>query len=89
MVHSFNTDLHLGNIKYHVQTEDWGLNNPYFVTSVFRAGLLLKSIKVAYRDIFEESDDIEFLQIRAVLKTQHDYILSWVEDQFDESIAKL
>ncbi len=84
MVQGFNTDIDLGNIKYHVQTEDWGVDHPYFITSIFKAGILLKSIKVAYRDVFETSDDIDFIQVRSVLKTQHSYVLNWVRNQFEQ-----
>ena len=87
MVQGFNCNKKWGRHDYHIQTEDWGADCPYFVTSIFKEGKLLKSVKVAYQDVFGE-EEANFVQIRAVLKTQHNCVLDWIEESYHKSIEK-
>ena len=50
---SLNSDIHLGNDAFHVQTEDWGLASPYIVSRIFKNGAVLKSIKTPYSDLID------------------------------------
>ena len=51
MEKGFNSDLTVGSETYHVQTEDWGFENPFLVTRVFRSGAVIDSVKTPYSDV--------------------------------------
>ena len=44
----FNSDITYRGVSYHVQTEDWGLENPFIVSRVFQQGAVLKTFKTSY-----------------------------------------
>ena len=71
----FNSDVSWLGSQYHVQTEDWGAENPYLVSRVFRNGAVVKSIKTAYREILPEGKRAEAKVIRLAMKIQHQQIL--------------
>jgi hypothetical protein len=71
----FNTDLTVQGKQYHVQTEDWGTENPYFVSRVYAGGAVLKSVKIAYQDILPRGLDSGTKAIRIALELQHKKIL--------------
>jgi hypothetical protein len=69
-----NSDITLGNREFHIQTEDWGWDNPFIVTKVFSQGAVLKSYKIPYQEAMRTpfpSDQ----SIRMALKQQHQQIL--------------
>ena len=59
MQKGFNSDVNFKGQKYHVQTEDWGYQNPYLVSRVFRQGAVLKTIKTPYIQILKETASLE------------------------------
>jgi len=71
----FNSDIQIAGANYHIQTEDWGLENPYFVSRVFKNGAVLKSVKVAYTEVLPMGLNSESRSIRLAMKVQHDQIL--------------
>ncbi len=71
----FNSDISWRGAQYHVQTEDWGLNNPYLVSRVFHNGAVLKSVKTAYHEVLPENARTESKAIRLAMKIQHQQIL--------------
>ncbi len=75
MEKGYNSDILLSGLNYHVQTEDWGLENPFLVSRVYRDGAVVKSIKTPYDDILpgEQKKQAEF--IRMAMKFQHKKIL--------------
>ena len=69
-----NTDLEYKGLNYHIQTEDWGMDNPYLVSQIFSNGAVIKSIKTAYGEVLpEKSSDKKLIQL--AMKVQHDKIL--------------
>ncbi len=58
-----------------MQTEDWGLHNPYLVSRVFHNGAVLKSIKTSYEEVLPEGSSTEARTIRLAMKIQHQQIL--------------
>lgn len=75
-VKGFNTDLILRGAKFHIQTEDWGEENPVFVSRVFCNGAVVDSVKTPYDlKIFKRNyldyDDA----IQTELKKQHFQVL--------------
>ncbi len=71
----FNTNLALSGISYHVQTEDWGAENPYFVSRIFSNGAVVKSIKTSYTDVLPQGVRSRRKLVRLAMETQHQKIL--------------
>lgn len=75
MEKGFNSDVAFLGSQYHVQTEDWGYNNPYLVSRVFKNGAVVKSVKTAYAEILPNGPAAESKAIRLAMKIQHQQIL--------------
>lgn len=71
----FNSDVAWSGSDYHVQTEDWGYENPYLVSRVFRNGAVVKSIKTGYAEVLPRGPRVESRAIRLAMKIQHQEIL--------------
>jgi hypothetical protein len=55
MEKGLNSDLIYKDEEYHVQTEDWGHENPFVVTRVYKNGRVVKSVKTAYSDLLPKA----------------------------------
>lgn len=75
MEKGFNSDISLRGISYHVQTEDWGRENPYLVSRVFQNGAVLKSIKTSYAQVLPNGVQSSASSIRLAMQAQHEKIL--------------
>jgi hypothetical protein len=75
MEKGFNSDVSWLGTQYHVQTEDWGTQNPYLVSRVFQNGAVVKSIKTSYQEVLPATSFIESKTIRLAMKIQHQQIL--------------
>lgn len=75
MEKGFNSDVQVGGTRYHVQTEDWGLQNPYLVSRVFRDGAVLKSVKTSYSEVLPRGPQSGPQAIRLAMRVQHQQIL--------------
>ncbi len=76
MQKGFNSDVNFKGHKYHIQTEDWGFQNPYLVSRVFRQGAVLTTIKTPYIEILKEPvprDQVEVIQ--SALRNQHTLVV--------------
>jgi len=71
----YNSDVSIAGVDYHVQTEDWGKQNPYLVSRVFRQGAVVKSIKTSYLEVLPKGPASEPTAIRFAMRLQHDQIL--------------
>lgn len=69
-----NSDIRIGNKDYHVQTEDWGWDNPFIVTKIFSSGAVLKSYKIPYQNVLQSAFP-DNQSIRRALEEQHREIL--------------
>ena len=69
-----NSDLEVDGQPFHVQTEDWGWENPFIVTKIFSQGAVLKSIKTPYKEVLS-SPLFDDRSIGQALRTQHKKIL--------------
>ena len=82
-VKGFNTDLIFHGEKFHVQTEDWGEDNPVFVSRVFCNGAVLESVKNPYDIKIFKKNYIDYEEvIGAALKKQHFDILEKLHLKF-------
>jgi hypothetical protein len=68
-----NTDLNIRGQSYHIQTEDWGSNNPFIVTRIFCNGAVLKTIKTSYEQAFRMGSVKDTESILQALRRQHQF----------------
>lgn len=71
----YNSDVLIGGLSYHIQTEDWGYSNPFFVSRVFCNGAVVKSVKTSYASVLPEGPSSDRQAIRYALRFQHEQIL--------------
>jgi hypothetical protein len=83
MEKGINSDVIFKGMNFHVQTEDWGAENPYLVSRVYQNGAVIKSIKTHYSEVLGGSSMrglrvgtlVEPQAIRLALRDQHQRIL--------------
>ncbi len=75
MEKGYNSDVMVTGYAYHVQTEDWGFDNPYLVSRVFKNGAVVKSIKTPYTQVLPGGPAAGTSAIRMAMRFQHDKIL--------------
>jgi hypothetical protein len=83
MEKGFNSDLTVSGVIYHIQTEDWGFENPYLVTRVYRSGAVIESIKTPYSDVLRNRNAFLLLRnktamseaLREAMRAQHEKTL--------------
>jgi len=73
-VFGFNTDVKVGNVVFHVQTEDRGAGNPVIDTTIYMKGRVLARRDTSYQD-FLASPDFNESELRARLERQHKQLL--------------
>jgi len=71
----YNSDINVRGQSFHVQTEDWGLANPYVVSRIFSNGAVLKTIKLSYDEVFKSGSSNPDEAIRLALKKQHTQVI--------------
>ncbi len=75
----FNSDIVFKGMDFHVQTEDWGLDNPFIVSRVYQNGAVIKSVKTSYSEVLGSTRITRFnvnsQDIRLALRHQHERIL--------------
>lgn len=75
MLKGYNTDLNVRGQSYHVQTEDWGVQNPFLVTRIFKNGAVLKTVKVSHDEALRSGPVLSAGGLERALKSQHQRIL--------------
>lgn len=79
MEKGYNSDIIYSGLSYHVQSEDWGLDNPYLVSRVYQDGAVVKSVKTPYSEILGFGQvhrrKVDPQAIRLALRQQHEKIL--------------
>ena len=75
MEKGFNTDIQYLGHDYHIQTEDWGRENPFLVSRVFKQGAVVKSVKTSYIEVLPKGLNSKTQSIRLAMECQHQQIL--------------
>ena len=75
MEKGFNSDFHIGSAHVHVQTEDWGKQNPFIVTRVFKNGAVIQTLKTDYSQVLPFGAISDEQAIRLAMREQHQKIL--------------
>ncbi len=79
MQKGFNSDVNFKGQKYHVQTEDWGFQNPYLVSRIFRQGAVLRTIKTSYTEILlDPTPRTQEDAIQQALRSQHTLVVEQI-----------
>ncbi|AFX99863.1 hypothetical protein predicted by Glimmer/Critica [Bdellovibrio bacteriovorus HD100] len=71
----FNSDITVRGQKYHIQTEDWGTQNPYLVSRIFCNGAVMKTIKTPYDTVLKLGSVQSEEAIKLALRRQHTTII--------------
>ena len=71
----FNTDIVSNGKTYHVQTEDWGEENPFVVTRVYQSGAVVLSVKTSYKDVINKTFATGRQAISLGMREQHQKVL--------------
>ncbi len=79
MEKGFNSDIVYRGMDFHIQSEDWGMDNPYLVSRIYQNGAVIKSIKTSYTEVLGTGPTnrfrIDAQAIRLALRSQHEKIL--------------
>lgn len=75
MQKGFNSDLNIRGKSFHVQTEDWGQQNPFIVSRIFCNGAVLKTIKTPYEVVLRTGHIYTQEAIKEALKSQHHQVV--------------
>lgn len=75
MQKGFNSDVTVRGQKFHVQTEDWGMRNPFLVSRIFCNGAVIKTVKTPYEIALKAESVREVDAIKSALRRQHSNIL--------------
>jgi hypothetical protein len=74
MQKGFNSDVNFRGQAYHIQTEDWGLQNPFIVTRIFKQGSVIKTVKKTYLEALADKR-LSAENIQLALRLQHNEML--------------
>ncbi|MEZ0392671.1 MAG: hypothetical protein ACAH59_10670 [Pseudobdellovibrionaceae bacterium] len=75
MQKGYNSDIQVKGQMYHVQTEDWGSQNPFLVSRIFCNGAVVKTIKTPHEDALKNGSARTTDAIQSALKQQHNRVL--------------
>jgi hypothetical protein len=71
MVKGFNSDFYISGQHYHLQSEDWGAQNPFLVTRLYCQGAVVRTLKRSYEEVFG-TNRIASDVVKIALKHQHE-----------------
>lgn len=74
MQKGFNSDVNFRGQAYHIQTEDWGLQNPFIVTRIFKQGSVIKTVKKTYLEALADKR-LSAENIQLALRLQHNEMM--------------
>ena len=76
MVKGFNSDILIQGQVFHIQSEDWGAEKKFLMTTVFKNGAVIKRLKLDYAEVLAHAHflDREEALLNA-LKRQHYQVL--------------
>lgn len=75
MQKGFNSDITVRGQRYHIQTEDWGLQNPFVVSRIFINGAVMKTIKTPYETVLRTGSTRQDDAIKTALHRQHSHVI--------------
>ena len=76
-----NSDIKVCGVLYHIQTEDWGREQGFLVSHIFKTGVLVKKIKTSYSEVLPEGAQHQEHLIKLAAKWQHEAILGLLQQK--------
>ena len=88
MITGFNTDVHHGEVVFHVQTEDKGRANPLIESLVYVGGRVIAARRAGYADLLDDGREDE--EVLARMEKQHRTMIAAIRHgKLDHRIAEL
>jgi hypothetical protein len=88
MIAGYNTDVRHGDVVFHVQTEDKGLDNPYVESLVYVGGRVLAAKRSSYAAMLAEGKGVA--EVSALMETQHRAIIAAIKQgRFDAKLEAM
>ncbi len=87
MITGFNTDVSFDGVRYHVQTEDKGVETALILSLVYERGVILAAKRSPYDDLVASGFDVKVLGER--LQRQHKLICAAIKAGRLEDLKKL
>ncbi len=84
MIFGFNTEIEHRGEKFHVQTEDRGIQRPVIETLVYKGGEIVFSRKINYSSLIGKKDFKE--RVREKLKNQHEKIIDEIKNGLHDEL---
>jgi hypothetical protein len=78
MQKGFNSDIHARGQQFHVQTEDWGRDNPFLVSRVFCNGAVVTTLKTSYQEALKKQSIRDNEAIALALRQQHNDVIDQI-----------
>lgn len=78
MQKGFNSDINTRGQQFHVQTEDWGRDNPFLVSRVFCNGAVITTLKTSYQDALKNQSVKDGEAITQALRKQHHTVVDQI-----------
>ena len=75
MQKGYNSDLLVRGQRFHVQTEDWGQQNPFVVSQIFQNGAVVKTIKTSYEEALNQGPTQNVDAIKMAMQRQHTTVI--------------
>ena len=71
MLRGHNSDVQVKGKTYHVQTKDWGVENPFLVSRVYCNGAVVRTLKVSHLEATQGLSVNYAEALRQALHRQH------------------
>ena len=71
MQKGLNSDLNIKGKMVHIQTEDWGVGNPFIVTRIFVNGAVKQTIKTSYNEALKNGPVNQAQALEQAIRRQH------------------
>ncbi len=84
MIFGFNTEIEHRGEKFHVQTEDRGIQRPVIETLVYKGGEIVFSRKINYSSLIGKKDFKE--RVKEKLKNQHEKIIDEIKNGLHDEL---
>ncbi len=84
MIFGFNTEITYRGEKFHIQTEDRGLQRPVIETLVYKGGEIVFSRKINYSFLIGRKDLKE--RVKEKLKNQHETIIKEIQNGLHDEL---
>lgn len=76
-----NSNIVIKGVRYHIQTENWGREQEFLVSHIFKRGVLIKKIKTSYSEVLPDEARHQEHLIQLAAKWQHEAIMNLLQQK--------